>query len=382
MNIPEGWHSSLEQVEGATVDPETGDVCITFDVAVGETVALEIDNFRPAIHIEKAASVPEAYIGDTVTYTLAVTNEGVGALQNVTVTDPMCNSAPAFQGGDTDGDDQLDETETWTYTCSHVVTAADADPLVNVATATGEDNNGNTVTDDDTATVDVLHPAIDIEKTGPASAFQGDTLTYTLVVTNTGDVEFASDKVVVTDPQCDDQPTLVSKNGDTSPGSLDPGDKWNYTCSHLTTTSESSVTNVATVTGTDRNGRKATDTDQIVTNLQAQPARQPGQRHGAAARPERLREEDVQGDGPRDADRPGDVLPRRQALQAPDGADGRQALDGQDQPARALLRRAPRDGQGAVRGGVRDGRPDAAAELPAVQAADGAAALHRLSRPA
>ena len=74
----------------------------------------------------------------------------------------------------------------------------------------------------------------------------------------------------MTDPQCDDQPTLVSKNGDTSPGSLDPGDKWNYTCSHLTTTSESSVTNVATVTGTDRNGRKATDTDQIVTNLQAQ----------------------------------------------------------------------------------------------------------------
>ena len=64
----------------------------------------------------------------------------------------MCNSAPAFQGGDTDGDSQLDETETWTYTCPHVVAAADADPLVNVATATGQDKNGNEVSDDDTAT--------------------------------------------------------------------------------------------------------------------------------------------------------------------------------------------------------------------------------------
>jgi uncharacterized repeat protein (TIGR01451 family) len=270
VDIPEGWHTSLEQVEGAEVDPETGDVCITFDVAVGETVALDIDNFRPAILIEKAASVPEAYVGDTVTYTLEVSNPGVGALENVVVADPMCNGAPAFQGGDTDGDQKLDETETWTYTCPHVVTASDADPLVNVATATGEDKNGNTVTDDDTATVDILHPAIDIEKSGPASATQGDTLTYTLEVTNPGDIEFASDQVVVTDPQCDDQPTLVSKNGDASPQALNPGDRWTYTCSHVTTTSESSVTNVATVTGKDRNGRTVTDTDEIVTNLQAQ----------------------------------------------------------------------------------------------------------------
>ena len=167
--------------------------------------------------------------------------------------------------------DTLAVGATWLFTCSHVVTAADPDPLPNTVTVTATPPGGPALPPQtDTERADILHPAIDIEKDGPATATQGDTLTYTLVVTNPGDVVFASDKVVVTDPQCDDQPTLVSVNGDPSPQSLNPGDTWTYTCSHVTTTAESSVTNVATVTGTDPNGRTVTDTDQIVTNLAAQ----------------------------------------------------------------------------------------------------------------
>jgi hypothetical protein len=113
-----------------------------------------------------------------------------------------------------------------------------------------------------------LHPAIDIEKTGPATATAGAVLGYTLTVRNTGDIAFVS--VVVTDPGCDDMPTLTSKNGDPSPGTLDPGaDRWTYVCSHKTATTDSSFTNVASVTGTDRNGRKATDTDSFPTALSA-----------------------------------------------------------------------------------------------------------------
>jgi hypothetical protein len=65
-------------------------------------------------------------------------------------------------------------------------------------------------------------------------------------------------------------PTLTSKNGDLSEGFLNPGDKWTYTCSHATATTDRSFTNTANVTGTDRYGRNATDTDSFPTTLNAQ----------------------------------------------------------------------------------------------------------------
>ena len=106
--------------------------------------------------------------------------------------------------------------------------AGEQDPIHNTVTTTGKSPGGNTVNDTDSHDTDLLHPAIDIEKTGPATATAGDVLTYSLTVTNPGDMSFASDKVVVTDPGCDDQPTQTSVNGDASPGSLDPGDTWTY----------------------------------------------------------------------------------------------------------------------------------------------------------
>jgi hypothetical protein len=86
-----------------------------------------------------------------------VTNAGNTPLA-VNVSDPRCDSSPEFKGGDSDGDNLLDLSETWVYTCTHVVTAGDPDPLVNTATANGTDEIGGRATDDDTATTDILPP--------------------------------------------------------------------------------------------------------------------------------------------------------------------------------------------------------------------------------
>ena len=77
-------------------------------------------------------------------------------------------------------------------------------------------------------------PAIALVKTGPLTATAGDTLRYTLYVTNIGEVPIPADAVNVTDETCDDPPELVSKNGDTSPSTLDPDETWTYKCSHKT----------------------------------------------------------------------------------------------------------------------------------------------------
>src|SRR5215211_636410 len=223
----------------------------------------------PAIVVEKDGPAT-VYHGDQVTFTFKVTNPGNVGLTDVVVSDDTCSPVTgptAKTGGNQDA--VLEPGELWTYTCTMSVPAHQAgedNPIVNTVTATGTDRNGGHPSDTDSHSTRILHPAIDIEKTGPATATAGSVLSYTLTVKNTGDSPFVS--VVVTDPGCDDMPTLTSKNGDPTPATLDPGvDAWTYVCSHATTAGQSSFTNVANVTGRDRNNRPATDTDSFPTVL-------------------------------------------------------------------------------------------------------------------
>jgi hypothetical protein len=122
-------------------------------------------------------------------------------------------------------------------------------------------------------------PAIDIDKTGPASAEAGETLRYTLVVTSPGDLPFPDASVQVRDPTCDGRPQLVSKasagGADASPRTLDPGDTWTYACSRKTTAASDCqptvVPNTATVTGT-TGGSSVTDSSTIETQVRCPPS--------------------------------------------------------------------------------------------------------------
>jgi hypothetical protein len=61
-----------------------------------------------------------------------------------------------------------------------------------VGNATGVDQEGASVSDTDSQTVTVLHPAIAIAKTGtPASQLAPGTVTWEVIVTNTGDIALA-----------------------------------------------------------------------------------------------------------------------------------------------------------------------------------------------
>jgi hypothetical protein len=126
-------------------------------------------------------------------------------------------------------------------------------------------------------------PAIAIDKTGPATAEAGDTLSYTLFVSNPGDVPFPASSVRVTDAACDDPPALVGKASatgrDGSPGTLDPGDTWTYRCTRKTPAggpdcNPSVVPNTATATGT-AGGTSVSDTSSIQTALICPPVPQP-----------------------------------------------------------------------------------------------------------
>jgi plastocyanin len=102
--------------------------------------------------------------------------------------------------------------------------------------------------------VDNVHPLVAIAKAGPASAPAGSAVPYTLTVTNPGNEPLPAPFVGVSDPLCQAPPALVTKNGDPTPDTLDPGDTWTYTCSVQTTATQTSIHNVATVTGQDTGG--------------------------------------------------------------------------------------------------------------------------------
>jgi hypothetical protein len=238
----------------------------------GETVTCSFTNtkLQPSIHVVKSGPAI-AYSGDMLEFGFDVSNTGERPLHDVEVADDKCAPVvgPVSKAGGDDG--VLEPGETWHYTCSYVATHAigDANPVVNTVKAQAKDDEDTKVDDEDTHETKFLHPAIDIDKTGPATATAGARLTYTLDVTNPGDVSLGG--VDVTDPRCAATPVRTSVNGDATPETLEPGDRWTYTCQVQTQAGQTQVVNVADVRGTDEHDHTVTDEDTFTTTL-TQPA--------------------------------------------------------------------------------------------------------------
>jgi uncharacterized repeat protein (TIGR01451 family) len=120
-----------------------------------------VDMINPVINIVKdwnllvdADNTETVTEGDTIEYTFVVTNGGDVSLPDVTVTDTLPGlSEITFDGGDTDDDGELDVDETWTYSATYVVTAADV--LAGVIDNTATASSGETDTSDDSGLVTV-----------------------------------------------------------------------------------------------------------------------------------------------------------------------------------------------------------------------------------
>jgi uncharacterized repeat protein (TIGR01451 family) len=207
----------------------------------------DVNIYQPAIEIAKTPDLQQVVSGGTVTFTIRVTNTGDVALNPVAVSDPNapnCNRAnvgPLTPGQGT------------SYTCSLTNVPAD---FTNVATATGTPPVGPPVTDDDDAVVDVIGPNIAIAKTPDLqTVIPGSTVTFTIRVTNTGNVTLTN--VIVTDPQ--------APNCDRTFASMAPGAVQSYTCS--VSPVNAGFTNIATVTGTPPVGPPVTDNDDARVDL-------------------------------------------------------------------------------------------------------------------
>jgi len=221
------------------------------DAITSNLVTTDVTDCPLGIQVVKGGPAM-AHLGDTITYTFAVTNTTDTPLHDITLTDTKCDSAPTLvskTGGNQD--DILEPGETWSYTCTHVVTADDPDHLINTATVTGTAPDERQATDTDTHEVLIIHPAIQIVKTAsPTSVGPGATVTYTYEVTNIGDVNLFD--VAVTDNKLGDICTIAE---------LDVGASKTCTATFTTPQLGGPIDNVATATGHDETGFEVQDTD-------------------------------------------------------------------------------------------------------------------------
>jgi len=199
---------SSAQIDGATAN---------LTMAAGGSITCTYVNSRPSISIVKTAG--DAADGDVlvqgpgeVTYTYLVTNTGPIALENIQVWDDNGTADP--------GDDFQADCPATTLAagasmeCSATLTVNES--RVNVATATGESEQGTDVSDEDDAEVRV--PGVEIDKSNDDAdgiVGQGQTVTFTILVNVT---EGPLTNAVVTDVLPDGQ-TYVNGSQSSNPAS-------------------------------------------------------------------------------------------------------------------------------------------------------------------
>ena len=166
---------------------------LTNDVTVGDKSA-SADVTVPEIIPDKTVSIANPNFGDNVTYTVTVSNDGIGDANNVVIVDRLGEGLTFVSASDNGVWDPVKRTVTWT-----VDLAKGEFKVFNViATVSAYGNILNTVVvGDKSSSVNIAVPeiipgkSVDVENPN-----FGDTVTYTVTVTNNGIVD-AKNVVVV-----------------------------------------------------------------------------------------------------------------------------------------------------------------------------------------
>jgi gliding motility-associated-like protein/uncharacterized repeat protein (TIGR01451 family) len=216
----------------------------------------------PSVTLDKTGVLSED--GNTITYTFKITNTGNVTLNNVLLSDPKITTAysplvpPTMAAG----------TNT-SVTATYLVSLAEKDAGVvnNTATVTGVSPKGTSknATDTEVVTISEL-PSITLDKTGVLSP-DGNTITYTFKITNTGNVTLHGITLVDAKITGEYTPAL--------PLTIPAGTNTSVTATYLVSLAEKDagvVNNTATVAGVSPIGTSKVATDSEVVTIPELPS--------------------------------------------------------------------------------------------------------------
>lgn len=179
---------------------------------------------NPALSVTKTADKTGASVGETITYTVTVTNIGDVALTGVTVKDTMAGKV-TFVGEDSFESFDLDVGETKTIEYTYVVTTNDA---------------GKTITNDVSVTSDEVKTPVQDRVTVTIKPVEPENVTITIEYVNengesiggtyTEEVEKGSGYDVSGDIKAPDGYAIISITGDSTSGTADSDKTITVTC--------------------------------------------------------------------------------------------------------------------------------------------------------
>jgi|GEM_PF-545931 len=240
----------------ANAQPRRGAITLPIDDA-----SVSLTNPTPASTLIKTADTSGGTgVGDTITYSYAVSNTGDVTLNNLSITDVHSGTGslsaimPANVGTLALGDDT-------TFMATYVLTQADIDAgtaVTNTATLNATPARGvlGTVEDNASVTPEAAAPAMTLSKTPSptANVGAGETVTYTYVVTNTGNVSLTN--VSVSDAH--NGAGSLSVVSPASVPNVAPGNTATFTATYLVEQADLdagvAITNTATATATPTRG--------------------------------------------------------------------------------------------------------------------------------
>ncbi len=244
--------SVVNEVVAAGVDPKGGAV-----EAADQAIVTVI--MKPAILVTKAAYLTTVdTLGESIAYEIEITNTGNVLLVDIVVFDDLTNETWEIA--------LLMPGEKITFNTLYEITQTDlnAGIVENTVNAVGKDPAGGDVSGSDQAIVTVLqNPGISLVKTASPNTFvnAGDQITYTIVVTNTGNV--VTKEIHIFDD-------LTQENWIID--ELSPGNSHSINTTYTIVQADmdgGTVVNLATANGVGPAGQPVTDSDEaIVTAIQ------------------------------------------------------------------------------------------------------------------
>ncbi len=227
---------------GTSPDPDEPEVPVTSGIKEDPTATA-----APSLFVEKTASASAdggSYgLGEEVTYTIHVVNNGNVTVSGIEVTDDLTGDSWTIGSLAPNGDD--------TFTATYTVTENDLlkGSIDNTAAATGKDPNGNDVTGSATKSIatDTKEGHLTLTKettSAPANGSEyvlGETITYRITVVNDGNLTLTD--IAVTDDLTGDRWDIAS---------LEPGAEQTFETEHMVDETDvlaGRVVNEATATG-------------------------------------------------------------------------------------------------------------------------------------
>ncbi|OQY46932.1 MAG: hypothetical protein B6242_06230 [Anaerolineaceae bacterium 4572_78] len=230
-------------------------------------------DYEPHWKLRKQIEPAAARLHELITYTFSVSHDiesDYSPIGNIIVSSSLLTHATIISG-DTNANSKLDDSETWQYLINYMVHLSDSNPLINLVTITGYDENHEPLTATTSFTTHIDYQPqfiiIPIEPSPPTIFKLYETISYTFIIRHDVNSDNSPIQDMLITNSLMTTPTISM--GDVNDNSmLDNNETWQYTIFYtVPLITPNPLIQVITVTGRDKNEHALMKTAMYTNNI-------------------------------------------------------------------------------------------------------------------